>query len=70
VTDLCHDCEWMQRDNDMRARCYSPQLRKLGTPGIIVQFERDSAPEPERSHDTGTGKCGPSAINKQRRIGV
>jgi hypothetical protein len=70
MTDLCTDCEWGQRDNQMRMRCYSPQLRRLGTPGIIVQFERDDAVEEDRSHDKGTGKCGPTGLNKKKRIGV
>ena len=67
MSDLCRDCEWMQTDNQMRRRCYSPQLRRLGVAGILVNFERDDVAEPERSHAAGTGKCGPAKLNWRRR---
>lgn len=65
----CADCEWMQIDNQMRRRCYSPQLRRMGTPGIPINFERSDEVEEGRSHDAGTGKCGPMKINYRRREG-
>jgi hypothetical protein len=67
---LCGDCEYAIRDTEMRVRCHSPQLIKLGTPGILALFERDSHPEEGRSHKDGTGKCGPAALNKKERIGI
>ena len=70
MTNLCADCEYMRRDTDMRPRCYSPQLVKMRVPGILTVFERDEHVEPDRHHEAGTGKCGPTALNKQRRIGV
>lgn len=70
MSDLCRDCEWMQTDNEMRRRCYSPQLRRLGVAGILINFERDDTPEPERSHEAGTGKCGPAKLNWRRKEGV
>lgn len=66
----CKDCEWMHLDNEMRRRCYSPQVRAARIAGILINFERDDAPEPDRSHQAGTGKCGPAAINKRKREGV
>jgi len=70
MTQICADCKWMQRDNQMRSRCYSPQLTKMRTAGIIVNFKRDATPEPDRSHELGTGKCGPNALNFIRREGL
>lgn len=70
MTQLCADCKWMQRDNQMRSRCYSPQLTRLRLAGIIVNFERSDEPEPDRSHDLGTGKCGPNALNFISREGL
>jgi hypothetical protein len=70
MSQLCADCEWMQKDNDLRPRCYSPQLRRLGTPGIPVTFERDSIPEPDRSHADGTGKCGAQKLNWKQREAI
>jgi hypothetical protein len=70
MTDLCADCEHMKRDNDMRARCYSPQLVKLGVAGILTVFERDEYPEPDRTHQAGTGKCGPQHLNHRKREAV
>lgn len=70
MSSKCLDCEWMQVDNRMNRRCYSPQLRKLGVPGIIIVFERDDAPEDGRSHEAGTGKCGPLKLNFKRKIGL
>ncbi len=67
TTDLCRDCEWMKRDNDMRPRCYSPQLTRMRLAGISCVFERDDACEPERSHTMGTGKCGQMALNFRKR---
>lgn len=65
----CIDCEWMQVDNAMRRRCYSPQLRRLGVAGIMINFERSDEAEEGRSHETGTGKCGPQGLNHRRRAG-
>lgn len=67
--DRCTDCEWMQTDNQMRRRCYSPQLRRLGTTGIPINFERSDEIEDGRSHYAGTGKCGPSRLNWRKREG-
>ncbi len=66
MTDLCDTCQHMRKDSDFRKRCYSPQLVAMKTPGIICVFERDEHPEPDRSHQDGTGKCGPNAMNRQR----
>lgn len=66
----CTDCEWMRRDAEMRRRCYSPQLRKLGVAGILINFERSDEVEEGRSHDAGTGKCGPMKINFRKKVGV
>lgn len=66
----CKDCEYMRVDNEMRRRCYSPQLYKLGIAGILINFERDDAPEAGRDHKSGTGKCGPAALNKKPKVGV
>ena len=68
--DRCKDCEWMQTDNQMRRRCYSPQLRKLGVPGILINFERDDVVEDDRNHEAGTGKCGTAKLNWKRRTAV
>lgn len=67
MNDLCNDCVWMQRDTEMRARCYAPQLLRLRLAGILVNFERDDALEEGRSHADGTGKCGPMKLNHKRR---
>ena len=68
--ERCKDCDWMQTDNEMRRRCYSPQLRRFGYPGILINFERSDEIEEERKHDAGTGKCGPQALNFKRRTSV
>lgn len=68
--DRCKDCEFMQPDKQMRRRCYSPQLRKVGMAGIIINFERDDTPEDNRSAEAGTGKCGSAGRNFKRRTGV
>ncbi len=69
--NLCLSCDYMRRDQvTFHLRCYSPQLLKLRLGGILVNFERDSEPEPERSHADGTGKCGPTALNRKPREGV
>ena len=70
MIELCRDCEWMKRDTEMRARCYSPQLTKLRLAGILVNFERSHEPEPDRSHALGTGKCGPTHLNFKRREAI
>ena len=65
---LCRSCQYMREDEKtLHLRCYSPQLVKLRLGGILVNFERSSEPEPDRSHDLGTGKCGASALNFKRR---
>ncbi len=66
----CADCEYMKRDKEHRMRCYSPQLVKFGFPGILVNFECDVVIEGCRSHEAGTGKCGPQRINYIKREGV
>lgn len=68
--DRCRDCEWMQLDKELRPRCYSPQLRKMGLPGILINFERDDTAEEGRSHEAGNGKCGPQRLNFKKRTGV
>lgn len=70
MTDLCRDCEWMKRDEAFRMRCHSPQLVKLGYAGMIVNFERADDPDAGRSHEQGTGACGPQALNFKRREAV
>ena len=70
MTDLCADCEHMRRDNEFSMRCYSPQLVKMRVAGILCTFERDGHREPDRCIEAGTGKCGPTALNMQRRTGV
>ena len=67
---LCHDCEYLKIDARMNRRCYSPQLQKLRLSGINAVFERDNTVEEGRSHDAGTGKCGPTALNKKPKVGV
>lgn len=66
----CKDCEYMQVDGDMRRRCYSPQLRRLGVAGILINFERSDEVEEGRSHEEGTGKCGPLGLNKKKRVAL
>lgn len=69
--DLCLSCVHMRRDAvTYHMRCYSPQLLKLRLGGILCNFERSTEPEPDRSHDLGTGKCGPDAVNREARRGV
>lgn len=71
MTDTrCYDCAYLKIDNEMRRRCYSPQLYKLRTPGILINFERDDEREDGRSHDAGTGKCGAAKLNFKQRIGL
>ena len=70
MSDLCADCTYMRKDAELRARCYSPQLVKLRLGGILVNFERDATPEPDRSRDDGTGKCGPLRFNFKKKDGV
>lgn len=67
MNEMCTDCAHMKRDKELRHRCYSPQLVAMKTPGIIIHFERDEHPEPDRSHSNGTGKCGRFAINFVKR---
>lgn len=65
---LCRSCQYMREDEQTwHLRCYSPQLIKLHLGGILVNFERSSEPEPDRSHDLGTGKCGNQALNYRKR---
>ena len=66
----CNDCEWAQTDIKSRRRCYSPQVRKSGLSGMMINFERDDFSEPDRSHAAGTGKCGPSALNFRKRTSL
>jgi hypothetical protein len=64
--DLCRTCAHVRQDkHTLHLRCHSPQLKKLRLPGILVNFERSEEPEPDRSHELGTGKCGPTAINRR-----
>lgn len=69
MTDICRDCEWMKRDNQMQQRCYSPQLIRVRLAGIPVNFETDPHSEPERRPEMGTGKCGPDYSNYKKREG-
>lgn len=64
---LCRDCEYMHPDRDGGRWCSSPQILKHLGKSIRCVWERDNAPEPERSHDDGTGKCGQQALNFKRR---
>jgi len=65
---LCRSCAHMRQDEKtLHLRCYSPQLVKLRLGGILCNFERSSEPEPDRSHDLGTGKCGPNLLNYKKR---
>lgn len=65
---LCLSCAYMRRDPEsFHIRCYSPQLIKMRLGGILVNFERDDTPEEGRSHSEGTGKCGPTALNRKPR---
>lgn len=66
----CESCAYMVRDARMRRRCYSPQIKKAGLAGILINFERDATPEPERSVEAGNGKCGPLELNYKRREAV
>ena len=71
ITDaLCRDCAHMRPDGDGGRWCYSPQIIKAQGRGTRCIFERDGFPETERSHDTGTGKCGPRHLNFQRKGAV
>lgn len=65
---LCRDCKHMRHDEDGGRWCYSPQIIKLQGRGTRCIFERDGFPEPERSHQNGTGKCGPSHLNFAKGI--
>ena len=67
---LCQSCEYLKIDDRMNRRCYSPQLHKLRLAGINVVFERDNTIEDGRSHEAGTGKCGPMKINFRKKVGV
>lgn len=67
MIDLCQQCEHMRRDNAMRVRCYSPQLKAMNTAGILCVFERDGTDEDGRSHEAGNGKCGRDGINFKRK---
>lgn len=69
MSEGCTDCEWMRRDNQMRNRCYSPQLLAWEATGILCVFETDDYVEAGRSHADGTGKCGPTLLNKKKRVG-
>lgn len=63
---LCLSCEYHKRGvNSWHIRCYSPQVIKAGLAGILVNFERDDFPEEGRSHQDGTGKCGPNLLNRK-----
>lgn len=63
---LCLTCQHSKRDNSTwHLRCHSPQLVKAGMAGLLVNFERDDYAEECRSHQDGTGKCGPQALNRQ-----
>lgn len=67
---LCQSCEYLKIDARMNRRCYSPQLQKMRLAGIITVFERDDATEDGRSHEEGTGKCGPNALNMKKRVAL
>ena len=69
----CKDCAHMNRSfgrGNARERCYSPQLQKMGLPGMIVAFERDVYPEEGREPGTDIQKCGPAGLNFQKRVAV
>jgi hypothetical protein len=60
----------MQADADGNRFCFSPQIMKAQGRGTRCIFERDSFPEPDRSHPEGTGKCGPQHLNFKRKEAV
>jgi hypothetical protein len=64
---LCRDCAHIRHDADGGRWCHSPQIIAAQGRGTRCIFERDSYPEPERSHDKGTRKCGPRHLNYRRR---
>jgi hypothetical protein len=65
---LCQDCAHMRPDGDGGRWCHSPQILKAQNGrGTRCIFERDGFPEPERKHEAGNGKCGPSHLNFKRK---
>lgn len=64
---LCRDCAHMHTSEDGGRWCWSPQIFKHQGRGTRCVFERDGFPEPERTHDKGTGKCGKAATNFKRK---
>lgn len=64
---LCRDCAHIRHDSEGGRWCHSPQIIAAQGRGTRCIFERDSYPEPERSQDKGTGKCGPRHLNYRRR---
>lgn len=65
--NMCRDCEFMHPDREGGRWCSSPQILAFQGHSIRCVWERDNAPEPERSHANGTGKCGPQHLNFKRR---
>lgn len=64
---MCRDCEHMHPDREGGRWCSSPQLLKFYGRSVRCVWERDNAPEPERSHEDGTGKCGQEGKNFKRK---
>jgi len=63
---LCRDCAHMREDGDGRW-CHSPQILKHQGRGTRCIFEIDTFPEPRRTLETGTQKCGRGFFNFKRR---
>lgn len=59
----CRDCAHMHPDRDGGRWCSSPQILKHLGHSIRCVWERDNTVEKGRSHEAGTGKCGPQAAN-------
>jgi hypothetical protein len=57
----------MRPDHDGGRWCYAPQIIKAQGRGTRCIFERDNFPEPQRSLDAGTQKCGRGFFNFKRR---
>jgi len=65
---LCRDCAHMRTYDDGSRWCHSPQIHKAQNGrGTRCVFEVDHYPETGRSHEAGTGKCGPTKRNFKRR---
>lgn len=64
---LCRDCAHMHEGDDGGRWCYSPQILKHQGRGTRCVFEVDPFPEPQRTLENGTQKCGRGFFNFKRR---